>query len=217
VTVAVLTSCYGAYDPVVRPHDQNIDVDWICVTDGQVEAPGWRSIIEPRPHLHPRMAAKLARCRPDLYTPASVTIWLDAAARIKTPDTIAALAEALGDGQIAQFKHPTRQALEAEVTESESMGKYHGQPMREQVAHYRRHGLPGNGLWATGCLIRNASPAVQTLGDLWLTEMWRWGWQDQLSEPYALWCAGINPVPLPWDLWKNPHIEWSYGQRRSNA
>jgi hypothetical protein len=217
VTVAVLTSCYGAYDPVVRPHDQNIDVDWICVTDGQVEAPGWRSIIEPRPHLHPRMAAKLARCRPDLYTPASVTIWLDAAARIKTPDTIAALVEALGDGQIAQFKHPTRQALEAEVTESESMGKYHGQPMREQVAHYRRHGLPGNGLWATGCLIRSASPAVKALGDLWLTEMWRWGWQDQLSEPYALWCAGINPVPLPWDLWHNPHLEWSYGQRRSNA
>jgi hypothetical protein len=216
MSVAVLTSCYGGYDPIVPPPAQNIEVDWICVTD-QTDTPGWRTITEPRPHLHPRMAAKLARCRPDLYTDASVTVWLDAAARIKTPDTIAALVETLGDGQIATFVHPTRQSLEPEVAESAAMRKYQGLPMTEQVAHYRHAGLPGTGLWATGCIVRNAGPAVSALGDRWLGEMWRWGWQDQLSLPFALWRAGITPVHLPWNLWSNPHIEWDYGNRRDDA
>lgn len=217
MSVAVITSCYGDYDPIVSPPEQSIPVDWICVTDTTTPPAPWRAIVEPRPHLHPRMAAKLARCRPDIYTDASVTVWLDAAARVKTPDTVERLVEALGDGQIAQFPHPTRDNIEGEADESSGMRKYDGLPMREQIAAYRHAGLPRTGLWATGCIVRNASPAVRALGDRWLGEMWRWGWQDQISEPFALWRTGITPVSLPWDLWRNPHIEWSYSGRRSDA
>jgi hypothetical protein len=218
VTVAVITSVYGAYDPVVRPPDQTVDVEWICVTDKPDQIPEpWRVVYEPRPHLHPRMAAKYARCRPDLYTPARQTVWVDAAARLYRPDSIERLVEAVGDDPIGMFVHPVRNNLEAEVTESETMQKYAGQPMRQQVAAYRLAGLPGTGLWATGCIVRNASALVRDLGDRWLSEMWRWGWQDQLSLPFVLWEAGVNPLHLPGDLWDNPIIGWSYSQRRSHA
>lgn len=214
MSVAVITSVYGSYDPVVPPQPQSVDVDWICVTDTPDAIPApWRVVVEHRPHLHPRMAAKLPRCRPDIYTDADVTVWLDASARIKTPDTIARLVET--PGTVRMFSHPERSAIEDEANYCVDMEKYRGLPMNEQCAAYRKAGLPGTGLWATGCIVRNG--ALPGFGDRWLTEMWRWGWQDQLSVPYALWECGLKATPLPGNLWSNDLVEWSYGNRRSNA
>jgi hypothetical protein len=212
VSVAVLTSVYGGYDPVVRPPQQTIDVEWVCVSEHEAPAP-WRTVVEWRPHLHPRMAAKFPRCRPDLYTDADVTVWLDASARIKSPDTIERLIAATD--RLGMFRHPERQNIRDEANYSAGMEKYRDLPMTQQVDAYQAAGMPGNGLWATGCIVR--TEPMRDLGDRWLAEMWRWGWQDQLSIPYVLWQAGITPSTLPGDLWSNDLVEWSYSERRSQA
>jgi hypothetical protein len=160
------------------------------------------------------MAAKVARCRPDLYTDAEVTIWLDVSGRLYQPDSVRWLLESLGDGTIAQFDHPERSDIFAEAEVSAGMRKYHGQSMRQQVDHYRLRGFSGQGLWASGCIIRRTSEAIARFGDTWLIEMCRWSWQDQLSEPYALWQHGINPVALPGNLWANPYVGFDYSLRK---
>jgi hypothetical protein len=216
--VTVLTSVYGAYDRVPAPPEQTIPVDWVCVTDEPSSIPApWVTVHEARPHLHPRMAAKLARCRPDLYTTSPVTVWLDAAARVKTRDSIETLVDLLDGYDQAQWFHPERQTIEAEAEVSAAMRKYHGQPMRQQCAHYRTLGLVDGGLWATGCIVRRRTPQTARAGDLWLQEMFRWGWQDQLSLPFALWMTDLIPRRLPHTLWSNPLIEFSYQSRSSDA
>lgn len=213
--VAVLTSLYGDYDPVLPPRPQHRDgIEYLCITDGQSEVPApWHPIIEPRPHLHPRMAAKVARCRPDYYTAAETTIWLDASARLGRGDSVDLLVDALGDGQIAQFTHPERDNVTAEAEVSAGMRKYHGQPMAAQCAHYRAEGMHG-GLWATGCIVRRNTDQLRAFGNTWLTEMMRWSWQDQLSEPYALWLHQLAPVALPGNLWSNTLVSFDYTARR---
>lgn len=211
----MVTSLYGDYDPIPVPCEQNIDVEWVCVTDGMTDVPErWHKVIEPRPHLHPRMAAKIARCRPDFYTDADYTIWLDASGQLLHPDAAQRLVcEGLERGDIAQFTHPERSDIVAEAEVSEGMRKYHGQAMRAQVDHYRYWGL-GSGLWATGCIVRRTTPELAAFGDTWLVEMMRWSWQDQLSEPYALHLHGLVPVPLPGNLWNNPLVGFDYQFRR---
>lgn len=212
MTVAVVSSVYGAYDPVVPPPAQSIDVEWVLVTDGE-PVDGWRTIIEPRPHLHPRMAAKVPKCRPDLYTDADVTVWLDAAARIKAHDTIEQLTAT--PAAFCLFSHPERSTVEAEAKYSADALKYHGLPMAAQVAAYRAAGMPSAGLWAAGCIVRHG--VFPRFGERWLAEMARWGWQDQLSLPFVLWQTGLMVSPLPGNLWSNDLIEWSYDGRRNSA
>lgn len=215
-SVAVVTSCYGGYDPIVAPVEQDIKVEWLCVTD-QTDVPApWQPVIEPRPHLHPRMAAKVARCRPDLYTDADYTIWLDTSGRLSQPSSAQRLVvEGLDDRDLAQFVHPERSDILAEAEVSAGMKKYAGQPCVPQVNYYRSQGYPiGFGLWATGCIVRKNTDTMRRFGDAWLVEMMRWTWQDQLSEPFVLWSQGLHPAPLPGNLWSNPLVSFNYEQRR---
>lgn len=220
MSVAVVTSCYGGYDPVVAPPDQTVDAEWICVTDGTQPAPPapWRQVIEWRPHLHPRMAAKLARCRPDLYTKAETVIWLDAAARLRTGEALAQLIDMTDGEPLGQFVHPDRKSISAEADVSATMRKYAGQPLFAQVEHYVKDGFPdGWGLWATGCIVRNVTDQVRHFGNRWMIEMLRWTWQDQLSEPYVLWAHNLRPADFHGNLWDNPLVGWDYSQRVSDA
>lgn len=214
VTVTVLTSRYGDVDPIVTPPAQTVDVDWVCVTDNPDTVPGpWRCVVEPRPHLTPRMAAKLARCRPDLYTDTDICIWLDASARIQSPDTVGILVDVLGEGLLAMFRHPERNNIVDEATVGASMAKYQCQPLAEQVAHYRKQGFVDIGLWATGCIVSRPHH-LRDLGSMWLIEMLRWGTLDQVSLPYVLAWHDIRPVDIPGSLWANPLVTFDYTRRR---
>jgi hypothetical protein len=206
MTVTIISSVYGNYDtPEYVP--QTVDVDWVLVTDGQTDVdPAWRQIIEPRPHMHPRLAAKVAKCRPDLYTESDVTIWVDASIVVR-PRFAQWILDELGDHPIAQIPHPQRTSIVDEAEVSAGMVKYQGQPVREQAAHYTRQGhQPSWGLWATGLIARHRTSPLQTLGDRWLTEQLRWTYQDQLSQPYVLHWSGIRPHDLTGGLWHHPHF-----------
>lgn len=162
------------------------------------------------------MASKVARCRPDLYSDAEITIWLDASARLN-PDSVEQLVEALGDSDIAQFIHPDRSDIGPEADFSLKMRKYHGHPLDAQVAHYRSAGFPVDfGLWACGCIVRRNTAQMRDFGNAWLLEMMRWSWQDQISEPFVLWSMGIRPTTLPGDLWSNPIVGFNYDARPSD-
>src|ERR1700689_3354186 len=83
--IAVISSVYGNYDQLNIPAAQSREADWIMVTDkrGYVEPP-WREVVECRPQLHPRLAAKVARCNPQLYSDADVFIYIDGNVKISS-------------------------------------------------------------------------------------------------------------------------------------
>jgi hypothetical protein len=216
MSVAVVSSLYGdAQDRFGTQPEQSVHADWIMVTD-QVTPPDpgpWRFIHEPRPELGPRMAAKLAKFRPDLYTSADTIVWVDAACRFTDANGLERLIEWAGDALIAQWPHPYRQCLYAEAEASGGVWKYAHQNLTGQVLSYKAAGMPADwGLWATGVIVRN-SPLPE-FGALWLNEQFRWSDQDQVSEPYALWRSDLRPADLPHDIYTNPALGWDYAGRR---
>lgn len=222
--VAIISSCYGAYDPPKAPTRQECDhdVDYIMVTDEPDEwaALGWTTIHEPRPHVHPNVAAKVAKCCPELYVDGgtNITVWVDAGSEIG-PGLVTHIVTrflSLGDDDATSnatalmFPHPHRRFLEDEVVVSRQLPKYAELPMEAQVRHYLDGGYPDENLWATGCIARFAfNPVNESQGYEWLREIVRWGFQDQLSFGYTAWMHGMQVAPLGESLFTSPHIRFA--------
>jgi hypothetical protein len=203
--IAVISSIYGSYDRPAAPVAQDVDCEWVMVTDAAMTRWPWKPIHEPRPGLHPRLAAKVAKCRPDLYTNADITIWVDGHLRIIDPSFVRWAAAAVADHSLAQLPHPQRISLLDEAALSATLPKYAGLPVASQAAHYLEGGYPDSwGLWAAGLIVRRITPDLQRFGDAWLAEQVRWTVQDQLSEAPLLWRMGIRPADLDGPLVGHP-------------
>lgn len=219
VTVAVLTADYGKYDIVrpVVPQTHPVD-EWLFVTDDpdrvvEAESKGWTGVLEPRPHVHTNVAAKVPKFRPDLYTKATYTVWKDAGADI-SEHLVEEAIRSVGASPMSMFRHPVRVSSVDEAAASRGLPKYNDLPLEYQVAHYMAKGYPNDRLWATGFIVRNHAygyaPLHQLVGDSWLTEVVRWGFQDQLSFAYLHWYYRdtLDIRPMPWGLWACPHISF---------
>lgn len=204
MTVAVITSIYGGYDWLKAPTEQSVPCEFVCVSDQPLDAAGWTTVVEPRPNLNARTAAKVAKCVPSFYANTDVLIWVDGSATVGHTDFVAMCLDALGDGQIAQWIHPERDCIYEETEVSKAYGKYGGQPLDAQADHYRKQNYPEHGgLWATGCIVSRNTSRIAEFGTSWLTEQARWTFQDQISQPPLLRAMNMEPRPLPEGLWAN--------------
>lgn len=206
--LAVVQSCYGGIDSLLDSPRQSVEPDeWVMVTDGDIHPETHRHVMQPRPWMHPRLAAKHAKMQPFDYVDADVAIWLDTGAVIKSEHLIETGLEVLGDADMALWQHPERGNIHDEATCSAAMGKYDGQHTRQQAAHYIAQGLPP-GLWATGFIVWRNSERTRRMGAHWLAECVRWSMQDQLSFPYVAWMHDVDVNAMPQSLWRNSHVTW---------
>jgi UDP-glucose 4-epimerase len=203
--VCVISSVYGGYDTPCQLPAQDRPHDAILVTDIDYTVPGWTTLVEPREHMHPRMAAKVAKCRPDIYTDAKITIWVDASMQVTRADFVSWCVQQIGVHLIAQIRHPERQRITDEADVSSHMLKYQGQEVVEQARHYLAGGFPdGWGMWATGLIVRRTTAQTKLFGAEWLQQQVRWTYQDQISEPPTLAAMSLQPVDLETELWQSP-------------
>lgn len=190
--VTVIQSVYGGYD-AWEP--------WIPQT---VNATGIR-VQDSRDHLHPRMAAKVAKCEPWRYTEDEVVIWVDGNIHPTTDRFIEHLVDS-SHGSLSQYLHPHRDCIETEAKVSAGMVKYQGQRVIEQAAHYMTEGHPKRwGLWATGIIVYRPHAMLRSFGQAWLAEQCAWTVQDQISQPFVLRQHGLEPCTLPGDIFAMEH------------
>lgn len=200
--VAIITAIYDGYDTLKPSCPQDdVDAEWVLVTDDR-QIPdgtlGWRVVHDPQPGVSPMRAAKSAKFRPQEYTDAPASVWIDASVRVTSPSLAADFLAAADP--LATFAHPLRDCLfeEASATVALGMAKYAGEPVAEQPAYYRQAGHPAHwGLWETTILARHHSAEVVKLGDAWTAELDQWSPQDQVSFPFVLRNAGLRPAVLP--------------------
>jgi Protein of unknown function (DUF616) len=206
VKVAVVSSCYGEYDPphVPTPQDTDHTIEYVMVTDGQWDEFGWRTVRESRPYVDFAVAAKLAKFRPDLYTDAAYTIWVDAGC-VLAPNFVETILSTKADWKM--FKGHQRSTLKEEMLLSRTMGKYYWLPLEAQVDYYLNMGYPDNELWGTGVIGRVNSPENREFGDAWLREVVRWGNQDQISFAYLRWAYYLSPTDLG-DGYTTDIVQW---------
>lgn len=203
MTVCVISSVYGGHDEPHAPPAQDTPCEWVMVTDGPAWPAPWRTVTEPRPHLLPRMAAKIAKCLPWPYTGADVTIWVDGSTHVTSPGFVSWCLDALGSSSLAQHHAQHRTSILDEATEAARMPKYAGQLVAEQAFHYAQGGYPVDwGLWWTGLIVRRRD--CPAFGVPWLAEMCRWTAEDQISEPPVLRALGLRPADIP-IVWATEH------------
>jgi fermentation-respiration switch protein FrsA (DUF1100 family) len=213
--VAIVTAMFGGVDAIRPQAPQDIEVDWICVTDDpdlEVPAPFRRVVVKPAAADSSRskwaaanLAAKQYKLTPWTVTDRERVIWIDANMEVTSPSFAREALASLHDG-IAVFDHPRRDCIyeEAEAClgpESQG-GKYADQPIHGQVAHYRSEGHPQQaGLYASGVIARDARDTrIRTLGERWMAEVEGWTVRDQLSFPVLLRQLGIEPGTFPMRL-----------------
>jgi hypothetical protein len=85
------------------------------------------------------------------------------------------------------------------------MVKYAGQPIAEQVAHYRAQGHPPHGgLWSCGVIARStADSRLFAINEAWWAENCRWSYQDQLALPFVLRRLRLSVDVVPFNLRRN--------------
>jgi len=193
-TVAVISSIYGGYDHFPEVPLQDIPAEWVMVT-GQPAGcpPPWTVVYEPRPHLGPSFASKVARARPDLYSDADVLIWMDGNVVIRDSTFITWCLDLLSDADLAAIDTTQRRAgILEEAQIASRIPRYAGQPVIAQAEHYLAEGFPDTARWWTGVMVRRRG--CPDFGSPWLAEMARWGCECQISLPYILWKMGIKPA-----------------------
>jgi hypothetical protein len=197
-------------------------VDWVLVTDDaslRNGTLGWRVVHLPQPGVHPNRAAKGPKLRPWEHTSAPASVWVDASFRVTSPDFVAGAlsytSAVLSSLAIAQFVHPWRDCVYTEAEESAKLAKYAGEDFGPQVKDARGTGHPDHwGLWATGVIARqHDSLKVFDLGKDWADLIDRFTFQDQVSQPVALRCAGLRPAPLPGTHFANPWLSYEGSER----
>lgn len=199
VSVAIVSSIFGDYDVALQQPEQDHPCEWVMVTDGAIAPAPWQTIVEPRPGVHPRLAAKVAKCNPWAYTSADVTIWVDGCVEINTADFVSWCLDALGGTMLAMHHAVARCTITSEADAASGMQKYRGLPMSDQVRHYLTHGHPDVwGLWWTGLIVRDRR--CPDFGPAWLAEQVRWTYEDQLSLPPVLRTMSLRPthIPMSW-------------------
>ena len=213
--VAVVSSVFGRYDEPIFV-EQTVDCDYVLVTDGDGLVPaGWNVQVANPGKLHPRLAAKFAKCAPWRFVDADVWVWMDGSI-LPEAHCVEAFLDCLVDQDVAFYRHPLRASLTSEAQKSWEMHKYVDAPVREQVQSYLDGGHPDEwGLWAAGIFVFRNTLTVRQMGEFWLREICRWTVQDQLSLPLALRTHGLMPAPLPGSLLSNglfkirPHADRS--------
>jgi len=213
--VALITASYGALDPVRDLPDSHGFDEAICVTDrADLVGDGWRAFVDPRDE-HPRLAAKRPKMLPWLYTDCDAAVWLDASFQITSSRLRWWVDQHLARETFVVWRHPEgRIDFADEAAVCQDWAKYREYPMRQQVQHYLRQGMPrGWGLFACGTIGWVFTPHVKRLGAQWYDEQIRWSVQDQVSLPYLLWRSG-----LPFGTWQanqydNPYLRILWDER----
>lgn len=213
--VALITACYGQYDPVRDlPESHGFD-EAICVTDrADLVGNGWRPFVEWRGE-HPRLAAKRPKMLPWLYTDCDAAVWLDASFEITSPKFRPWVERHLERDDFVVWSHPEgRICLWQEAQVCWDFPKYAGQPIKAQAESYLRDGMPQHwGLFAAGTVGWRFTPEAKRLGARWYREQERWTLQDQISLPYLLWESGKRFGVWDANEYENPYVRLRWDER----
>lgn len=201
----IYTANYGSYDRTREQVQQDVDVDWLYITDGltypeQMSGHAeWRVVQIAPKHAHPNLAAKVYKTQPpwelgDWHT----AIWIDANMQITDPGFVRQAVSYVNDG-CAFWSHPRRDCVYDEAAvclpgaaEAQN-GRYRNLPIVEQMQSYRDEGFPEHwGLYASGTAVWTPEQSAK-LGRAWLDECELWGFQDQLALPVVAWRLGVEP------------------------
>ncbi len=167
-------------------------------------------------HATPRLACKQHKMHTHLRRPDfDAYIWVDGSITVCGAGLVGELVAALGDADAAFYRHPERNCAYDEVDYcvalAESGHEYIGSRydvdgLKVQAHLYASDHFPhAFGLWCGGLFIYRWS--ASGLMVTWHKQLEQ-SLQDQVSLPYAMWCAGARIADIPGSIWRGPNHIW---------
>lgn len=211
--VVVYTAIFGSYDlliPNKTEHEYHV-----CFTDTPMQSKGWNVCSTERAYRDPRREARMYKALPHRWFPsADVTVWHDGHIGLKVLP--GAVAQFLGQHDIAVFEHPWHDSLQEEANAITLTGRADPFATHRQVNAYLHEGYDGK-MFATGVLVRRNNDTMTAFNEAWWAEMSRHTLRDQLSFNYLLWKMGMECGVIPSDMWPglSPETFWRSEHRES--
>lgn len=212
MTHGIITAIYGGYDTLRDlPDDHGFDQALAITDDPGITSDTWTVIYDPRPGMHPRLAAKYPKLLPFDYLDTEVATWIDGACEIRAPGFRAWL-DTHPPLDLYAWLHPERghrNCIYQEAALCQDWEKYREWPIRGQIEQYRAMGYPpNNGLYACGTLMWRDTDTANKLALEWLREIETWSIQDQISLPYLLALEPRSFGTFTAEEFTNPWLDW---------
>jgi hypothetical protein len=198
--IAVYTAILGDYEQPKDPHFKDEGVDYILFTDQLTESEGWDKILYVEPSGYTtRKSARAIKALPHQYLPEyDMTIWVDG--NFTQKKSLLPFIEQMKK-DVLLLDHPVRKCIYAEADACIDGKHDYQEIIEEQMYFYQVQGYPsGNGLVATGFIIRKNNESVNKLNEDWWNEILGKSGRDQLSFNYVAWVNSIEFDTVPFDI-----------------
>jgi hypothetical protein len=201
ISTCVISCVFNDYD-LVPPVPSGFD-EAILVTDKKVQSE-WKNVVL-KNDLGAIYKTKLVKMRPDLFTEAKYSVYVDANFRDFNDWLFTDFFLKLGTNEIILFKHPERNNVESEVNVSMKIPKYQHYDLSGQLRYLQSCGFKDDfGLFAGGIIGRVHNENVKSFGNEWLAQNLLYSPQDQVCLPYLLQKYEIKHTTVNEDLWGGP-------------
>lgn len=210
---AIYTVITGGYDTLKEPFMKSEGWDYICFTDD----PGLTSTtwevrqVEAEPNAQ-RLQRRIKIMAHEYLPEYRYTIYIDGSTR-QLLDFNMLIREIGYAGGMVLKKHAKRHCVYEEIAACVKLNKDARKILMEQMDNYQNKWKypSNNGLYETGILIRENCPLVNNLCEHWYSELCLYSVRDQVSLPFALWNAGINPRVVEYSVMQKyisiqPHV-----------
>jgi len=187
-------------------HDQCASAgSFIAFVDAPSTGAGvWEQRVATRHFSSARRNARMHKILSHHYINSEYSIWMDAnvALRVSSRQLIDSCLE---HSDIAVFAHRSRSCTYEEAKRCIELGLDKRSVIDEQMARYRRSGLPeGGGLAETTVVIRRNTSQVKQFNECWWSEVCRYSVRDQLSFMYVAHLLGTKISFIRPTKYENP-------------
>lgn len=197
--IAIYTAIIGDYEAPRDPIFMDKDIDYILFTDKRTESKKWDVRYIQHSGLTPRKSARAVKILSHQYLPEyDLTIWVDA--NFCQKKSLMPLIEKM-EKDITLLKHPVRNCVYAEARTCLDGQLDYSEVINEQMYFYQQiESYPsGNGLVATGLILRKNTEEIQKLNEDWWHEVLGKSGRDQLSFNYCAWVNGVEFEMIPFN------------------
>lgn len=221
--VAVFTCVIGGYETLnPQPAARGSLIPFICFTDDPaLTSDVWQiRLIEPCFPADPVRSQRQIKFLPyDLLPDCAVSIYIDNSVELTQPPEALLAAVDLSSG-LALPRHDFRANLDDEF--SAVLEQRLDDPARvralRQFYHDHAPDLLTRPLYWSGILIRDhRNPRLRQAMSIWRDQVWRYSRRDQLSLPYALSRAGVEPCVINIDNHQSSFHRWPVLNNRKTA
>ena len=201
--IAVITSIFGGKDNLREIKEKVDGIDYFCFSDQNFNSEIWTVVqnngFSNRLEYKNRINAKVFKVLPFLFLPNfDYYIWIDGNHGSKG-DLKKLISEMEDSGKpIALFKHSERSCVYQELDVCRQFAIDNQSYLNSQELFYKELGYPeNNGLYELPCFSFKKTPQTINLMLSWWEQINMFSSRDQISLPFCLWKANIQPMIIP--------------------